>query len=294
MRDEINKESQTGGNGHLGRRRFVAATAVGAAAAWAAPTVLSMQSAAAQSVFPLPPDPITTYQGYDGPTGGNSVRRIKPTTGSGAAPLATGDLWLCIVSYYGGTTLTNLPAPVSGVQQIWNISQGTGIYSVKSWLIARVLQAGDVVGGVYTPPATYQSGNDPATYGALRASAIAYRDPNGGPLVLPAAAEVAQNSGTGNVSFPALGTTPAIPNKVVRLGSVRGYGGLDIGGPIAWTSIPGTSRDHNASGNHGDRAIAIGDVDDDPAGSASGTWNKAGAGAGDQNWTGFTVAILGV
>lgn len=289
MQNEVNKEDQAGGTGHLGRRRFVAATAAGAAAAWVAPTVLSMQAAAAQSIFPVPPDFITSDAAYDGPAIGSSTRMLKPVVGSLATPVAAGDLWLCLIAYSQQGAVINIPANISGVQQSWGPEDsGTGIYSVRTYLIARVLQTSDISGGTYAPPATFRTNNDPSTYGGLRVSAAVYRDPNGAPLALPA---VAQGNGTGGVTFPALGSTPPTPNKVVRLGALRGYGGLDVGGPINWVTIPGTVRDNNFLSNHGDRAIAIGDSDNSTGGGMGAAWNYAGATGTDRNWTAWTVAI---
>jgi len=243
-----------GGGGGGDRRDFLKKAGVGAAAAWTAPMLLST-TAHAQGTDPQAPEfvPGSADTGFSGPTTG--TRSVTLTSGSAGQPLLPGDLWIGLGAYSQAGALN----PPSGPGwTVWPAeSGGDGIYSVQGIVVTRVLTAADIVSGQFT--ATYTTSSNDATFGGLRAAAVAYR---GTDLTVAVTGLGVTQGGstpsTATVTFPAAIPTPAAtPNAVVRLGAARGYGGYLAGQDINWQGSLGTDRVNDNSSNTGDRALAI-------------------------------------
>jgi hypothetical protein len=289
---DVDGVSPSGGQGDGGldavgssRRDLIKKGAIGAAVAWTAPTVLSSPALAGPGTDPpvIPPAFVagSADSEYVGAISGS--RSITLTSGN----VTAGDLWIAIASYSTDGSL-NYPTG-TGWFASGPISSGTGIYSVESVVIWRVLTAGDISGGSFSQQITTSS-ND-ITFGGLRGAAVAYSGSNLAATVTSAQG-TGSNSGDNRTSqFPAATGAPLSGNNaIVRLGSARGYGGwFAFSNNIDWTAWPGTARvDYNAD-NEGDRALIISEQVDNPGNQANGTWYRQFIGA--NNNTTFTAAI---
>lgn len=288
--------------GRLQRRRFLIGSAAGAAAGWVIPSMISVDAAAAGSVKTTPGF-ITKAEAYHQVFPSSPYVRTITLTTSG---VKVGDLWLALVAYHVNGTIGGLPGVPAQVWGPVDRNSGTAVwpaannvYSIRAYLIARVLTASDISGGNHT--ATFTTGSDSQDYGGLRGVAVVYRGTD--PLSLPS---VTSTSGFGPVgsgdivtsTFPTASPVPALPNRVVRLGVARGYGGWNaLYGAINWTGGPGTNRSNFDGTNWGDRRIWISDEPDSTGATTTGTWYKQPNGAlglapYTQNWVTFTAAVV--
>lgn len=300
--------SESGGTAGVGRRRFLIGTAAGAAAAtWAVPNIVTIQAAAAGTR--ATPDFVTSATAFHHRNALLPYARTITLTTPFANPVQVGDLWLAIVAYdaRAGATLT-IPAGLTTLAtaqhdagtSVWPANNS--VYSVKAYLLARVLTASDISGGQFSTTISTPAAQA-IDYGGLRGAAVVYRHPLWNTFSLPTASS---NDGFGPVgggnivtaTFPAAAPAPPTPlrNRIVRFGAARGYGGWYALDPNNdWQSGPGTGRVDYSSNNYGDRALWISDEADNAGASTTGTWYKQRNGnpPNTENWVTFTVEVPG-
>jgi hypothetical protein len=207
--------------------------------------------------------------GFQGPYAGWQARTVTITSYN----VQPGDLWVGIAAYHGDGGLAiagegwNQPSP-------YNAGGPRDIYGTRAWVFWKVLTAGDISGGTFTASVT--TGADPAFFGGVRFSGVAYRGSNLTATV--AGSAVSQGAAAfvsyADVTFPAVGVGSST-NVVLRMGAARGYGGYLAGQNIKWTSWPGTARVNASSGNTGDRALVISEQPNGNGAAASGRYYTA-------------------
>lgn len=289
-KDEVARpRAATHQTGRSDRRTFLVGAAVGATAAWVTPSILSIDAAAAATK--VVPSFVTSATAYSQSATIFDYSRSITLTTSG---VAAGDLWMAVLAYDVRGTINGLPGSPAQVWGPIDADSGTfSIYSTRAYMIARILTAANITGGAFS--ATFSTPSQSILYGGLRGAAVVYRTPSG--LGLPA---VQSQAGFGPVggadvvtsTFPAAASSPTTPNRIVRLGAARGYGGLNaLSSAIAWLSGPGTGRVSYNSGNFGDRALWISDEANGSGPVATGTWYRQVA-ANTQNWVTFTASVV--
>lgn len=313
----------------LGRRRFIVGSAAGAAIAWSVPSITTIDAAAAGTK--ATPQHFAGGDAFDlainGSTLSNYVRTVTLTSGTTTNPVNPGDLWIGVIAFDVRETVNGLPATGTNVATWGPIDRNSGTsvspavkedYSVRAWVVARVLTASDITSGVHQ--VTFTSNNAAIDRGSLRAAALVYRDPLGGQMTLPTGTTDSgfgpPNSSAGgpiNATFPAIAPAPTSPNQVLSIGVARGYGGWNALEPdISWLSGPGAHRinfnGHNPStghatggslttvNDHGGRAIWISEQADSDGSAAAGTWYKQPdrsvfGNPKTENWVTFSLAL---
>lgn len=304
----------------IARRRFITASAAGAATAWAIPSIISVQAAAAGTLPPEPPGIIDRPKGYDAPKIGR--RSVEITAGHVGGEmelrLRPGDLWIGVATYdaRGTITLADAEGPSSSYNE-WLDGLGGDDYSVQAYVAARVIKASDLVDDTYTT--TFETSTDVEDYGGLRVFAIVLRYAT--PLSIPS---VTSNTGTGPLAgdgyvtaeFPEAASMPATtPNVSVRIGAARGYAGdpanlanpwdhlqwsiddpLDSNGDPIDIWAKGGDMLSNDGGNVGDRAIYIFTEPDAQGGKATQKWQSlltdVPADEPKCNWVTFNLMIF--
>ncbi len=186
-------EGGSGSAGALGRRQFLTRAGVGAAAAWAAPTILSVSAASAATVPPVPPAFIAS--------GGDGGARSFTTVDNGAtwpvtaSPIALGEMHSVAYTPAGGSRWIGV-GRISDVNQIvFFTSTNDGV----SWTVSPMQVTGRLL--------------DVATDGA--GNWVAVGDDNG---PFPGAELIFFSTNNGSTWTP--GTFPVITTSVNSLHGV--------------------------------------------------------------------------
>lgn len=262
----------------ISRRKLIAGTAAGAGALWVAPNIVGLATpAAAASICPTLVAG-SVQAGYTGASGDPRVVSLNLTG------LQTGDVWVCIAAWTnreGSFAPTVAPAGFSTLGP-FGVNGSSDLFdaSVKAAVYYKRLVAADHTGGNMTT--TITSTDAGITRGGLRVATAAWR--SGSVMNVVGATG---SAGTGeSVTFPAPTSVPGGNYITVRLGAVRGYGG--VGGGTGWTTQPASVVVNNySSTNNYDRALSI-TTQCNNSTTAAATWE---AGSGTAARAIFTLAI---